>query len=136
VVVGRGLGALSRAAGRGSGSVIGGHAILAIHPAALRVLAEGRQVVLVSGTNGKTTTTKLLAAALASPAATEPRPVLANKAQPSGRQLTHEGLSSRQVALASKRSVTGRRSASGGRPSRWAGSGGSVASSAVPAEHR
>lgn len=58
--------------------MIGGHAILAIHPAALRVLAQGRQVVLVSGTNGKTTTTKLLAAALASPAATEPRPVLTN----------------------------------------------------------
>jgi UDP-N-acetylmuramyl tripeptide synthase len=65
VAVGRGLGALSRAAGRGSGSVIGGHAILAIEPAALGVLAAGRQVLLVSGTNGKTTTTKLLASALA-----------------------------------------------------------------------
>jgi UDP-N-acetylmuramyl tripeptide synthase len=63
--VGRGLGALSRAAGRGSGSVIGGHAILAIQPGALGVFAAGRQVVLVSGTNGKTTTTKLLASALA-----------------------------------------------------------------------
>ncbi|MGA3220906.1 MAG: DUF1727 domain-containing protein [Acidimicrobiales bacterium] len=69
VAVGRGLGALSRAAGRGSGSVIGGHAILAIDPSALGVLAGGRRVVLVSGTNGKTTTTKLLAAALASPGA-------------------------------------------------------------------
>ncbi len=49
--------------------MVGGHAILAIHPAALGALAAGRQVVLVSGTNGKTTTTKLLAAALASPAA-------------------------------------------------------------------
>jgi UDP-N-acetylmuramyl tripeptide synthase len=64
VAVGRGLGALSRAAGRGSGSVIGGHAILGIQPSALSVLAAGRQVLLVSGTNGKTTTTKLLASAL------------------------------------------------------------------------
>ncbi len=58
--------------------MIGGHAILAIHPSALSVLAEGRHVVLVSGTNGKTTTTKLLAAALASPTPAGPRPVLTN----------------------------------------------------------
>jgi UDP-N-acetylmuramyl tripeptide synthase len=45
--------------------VIGGRAILAIDPGALRRLAEGRDVALVSGTNGKTTTTSLLAAALA-----------------------------------------------------------------------
>jgi UDP-N-acetylmuramyl tripeptide synthase len=77
VVVGRGAGALSRAAGRGSGSVIGGHAILAIDPAALGVLAGGRQVVLVSGTNGKTTTTKLLAAGLAAPDGGR-RPVVTN----------------------------------------------------------
>jgi UDP-N-acetylmuramyl tripeptide synthase len=64
VAVGRSLGALSRAAGRGTGSVIGGHAILAIQPQALALLATGRRVALVSGTNGKTTTTKLLAAAV------------------------------------------------------------------------
>jgi UDP-N-acetylmuramyl tripeptide synthase len=45
--------------------VIGGHAILAIEPRALARLSAGRQVVLVSGTNGKTTTTKLLTRALA-----------------------------------------------------------------------
>jgi len=63
-VAGGGLGALSRATGRGSGSVVGGHAILAIDPLALERLSAGRQVALVSGTNGKTTTTKLLACAM------------------------------------------------------------------------
>jgi lipid II isoglutaminyl synthase (glutamine-hydrolysing) len=62
--VGGGIGALSRATGRGSGSVVGGHAVLAIDPRALERLSAGRQVSLVSGTNGKTTTTKLLAWAL------------------------------------------------------------------------
>ncbi len=39
--------------------------MLAIDPHALERLSAGRQVSLVSGTNGKTTTTKLLASALA-----------------------------------------------------------------------
>ena len=56
----------SWATGRGSGSVVGGHVILAIDPLALERLSSGRQVSLVSGTNGKTTTTKLLACALSS----------------------------------------------------------------------
>ena len=63
-MAGGGLGALSRATGRGSGSVVGGHAILAIDPLALERLSAGRRVALVSGTNGKTTTTKLLACAM------------------------------------------------------------------------
>lgn len=62
--VGGGIGALSRATGRGSGSVAGGHAILAIDPHALERLSAGRQVSLVSGTNGKTTTTRFLTCAL------------------------------------------------------------------------
>jgi lipid II isoglutaminyl synthase (glutamine-hydrolysing) len=62
--VGGGIGALSRATGRGSGSVVGGHAVLAIDPLALERLSAGRQVSLVSGTNGKTTTTKLLSRAV------------------------------------------------------------------------
>jgi UDP-N-acetylmuramyl tripeptide synthase len=45
--------------------VIGGRAILAIDPTALQRLSAGRTVVLVSGTNGKTTTTAMLRAALA-----------------------------------------------------------------------
>jgi UDP-N-acetylmuramyl tripeptide synthase len=56
--------ALSRAAGRGDGSVIGGWLGLKIDPELLAHLASGRAVALVSGTNGKTTTTRLAAAAL------------------------------------------------------------------------
>jgi len=56
--------ALSRAAGRGDGSVIGGWIGLKIDPDLLAHLAAGRRVALVSGTNGKTTTTRLTAAAL------------------------------------------------------------------------
>jgi UDP-N-acetylmuramyl tripeptide synthase len=56
--------ALSRAAGRGDGSVIGGWLGLKIDPDLLAHLAAGRAIALVSGTNGKTTTTRLTAAAL------------------------------------------------------------------------
>ena len=63
-----GLGAtaaeVSRRLGGGGGSVIGGRAILAVDPQALSRLAAGRSVALVSGTNGKTTTTSMLATAL------------------------------------------------------------------------
>ncbi len=55
---------LSRRLGLGAGSIIGGRVTLALDPAALRRLAAGRRVVLVSGTNGKTTTSHLLAAAV------------------------------------------------------------------------
>ncbi len=56
---------VSRRAGAGAGSNIGGRVTLALDPHALELMAAGRQVALVSGTNGKTTTTRLLAAALA-----------------------------------------------------------------------
>jgi len=56
--------ALSRAAGRGDGSVIGGWIGLKIDPDLLAHLASGRAVALISGTNGKTTTTRLTAAAV------------------------------------------------------------------------
>src|SRR5262245_11586931 len=56
--------ALPRAAGRGDGSVIGGWIGLKIDPDLLSHLAAGRKIALVSGTNGKTTTTRLTAAAL------------------------------------------------------------------------
>ena len=56
---------LSRALGRGSGTVAGGRAGLALDPGLLAALASGRRVALVSGTNGKTTTTRLLATAIA-----------------------------------------------------------------------
>jgi UDP-N-acetylmuramyl tripeptide synthase len=60
----RGAAALSRATGRGDGSVIGGRIGLIIDPNLLRSLAAGRIVVLISGTNGKTTTTRLTSAAV------------------------------------------------------------------------
>jgi UDP-N-acetylmuramyl tripeptide synthase len=48
----------------GAGSIIGGRVTLALDRHALRRLAAGRSVVLVSGTNGKTTTSHLVAAAV------------------------------------------------------------------------
>ncbi|MET8307666.1 MULTISPECIES: MurT ligase domain-containing protein [unclassified Micromonospora] len=62
--VSRTAAALSRAAGRGDGSVIGGWIGLKIDPDLLAHLSAGRAIALVSGTNGKTTTTRLTAAAV------------------------------------------------------------------------
>ena len=64
VLVTRGVNALSRHLGTGSGTVAGGHAGLAVDPELLAHLAAGRRVALVTGTNGKTTTTRLLAVAV------------------------------------------------------------------------
>jgi len=55
---------VSRLTGRGDGSVIGGVLGLRVEPELLRLLSAGRQIVLVTGTNGKTTTTRLITAAL------------------------------------------------------------------------
>ena len=63
-LAGRVVSEVSRRAGRGAGSVIGGRITLAVDPSALEQMALGHTVALVSGTNGKTTTTRLLAAAL------------------------------------------------------------------------
>jgi UDP-N-acetylmuramyl tripeptide synthase len=63
--VGGAAATVSRVAGKGDGSVIGGVISLRLEPELLSLLANGRQVVLVTGTNGKTTTTKLITAALA-----------------------------------------------------------------------
>ncbi|WP_212846255.1 MurT ligase domain-containing protein [Catellatospora sp. IY07-71] len=62
--VSRTAAALSRATGRGDGSVIGGKIGMMIDPDLLAHLAEGRRIALVSGTNGKTTTTRFTAAAV------------------------------------------------------------------------
>lgn len=62
---GRVAAATSRLSRRGSGEVIGGRIALAIAPGALAELTAHRAVACVSGTNGKTTTTRLLASALA-----------------------------------------------------------------------
>ena len=62
--VGGAAGRASRLAGRGDGSVIGGIIGLRLQPDLLSLLARGRQIVLVTGTNGKTTTTRLITAAV------------------------------------------------------------------------
>jgi lipid II isoglutaminyl synthase (glutamine-hydrolysing) len=59
-------GTVSRLSGRGDGSVIGGAIGLRVEPDLVRLLAAGRQIVLVTGTNGKTTTTRLVTAAIES----------------------------------------------------------------------
>ena len=64
VAAGQATGWLSRVTGRGAGATISGRVINALAPDALAELAHGLRVALVSATNGKTTTTRLLAAAL------------------------------------------------------------------------
>src|ERR1700753_2730443 len=64
VTAGKAAAAVSRAAGRGSGSGIGGKGALPLDPDLLRPLAQHLAVILVSATNGKTTTTRLIAEAL------------------------------------------------------------------------
>lgn len=54
----------SRVSGRGSGGMIGGLVALKVDPGLMRQLAAGRRSALVTGTNGKSTTTRMLAAAL------------------------------------------------------------------------
>ena len=57
-------GRLSIALGRGRGETLSGRVILAIDPKAISKLSSGRDIVVVSGTNGKTTSTKNLATIL------------------------------------------------------------------------
>lgn len=64
VGAGRLAATVSRLAGKGSGASIRGQVMARIDPDALAKLLIGRRVVSVSGTNGKTTTTHLLAAAV------------------------------------------------------------------------
>ncbi len=60
----------SRLARRGSGTVAGGRVALALDPQLLAKTLTGRDVTIVSGTNGKTTTTALVVAALGADAVT------------------------------------------------------------------
>jgi UDP-N-acetylmuramyl tripeptide synthase len=53
---------VSRMTGRGSGTVVGGRVGMKIAPDLVSSLARGRTVILVSGTNGKTTTTSMVVA--------------------------------------------------------------------------
>lgn len=63
-VAGRAAGQLSRAMGRGDGTVIGGIVASRVDPRFLRRLTQGKTVVLLTGTNGKTTTSHMTATAL------------------------------------------------------------------------
>ncbi|OEY27021.1 UDP-N-acetylmuramyl peptide synthase [Corynebacterium sp. BCW_4722] len=56
--------AASRATGRGAGGMIGGLVAGTIDPNIMASLAGGRPAVLVTGTNGKSTTTRMLAGAV------------------------------------------------------------------------
>lgn len=58
--VGNLAGWASRISGRGRGEALRGRVILALDPKAIAKLGKGRDIVLVSGTNGKTTTTSHL----------------------------------------------------------------------------
>ena len=55
----------SRTAGRGKGSMIGGLIAEKIDPQIMSRLAAGKKTALITGTNGKSTTTRMTAAALA-----------------------------------------------------------------------
>lgn len=65
VAAGRLTAWVSRSAGLGSGGMIGGRVTLKLDPLALRRLSRDRTVLLVTGTNGKTTTSLMLSRALA-----------------------------------------------------------------------
>lgn len=64
IAAGSSAGWLSRLTGRGTGGTLPGRLLVAADPQALQRLAHARTSYLVSGTNGKTTTTRLIAAAL------------------------------------------------------------------------
>ena len=55
----------SRVTGRGAGAMIGGLVAMTLDRSILRQLGAGRRSVVVTGTNGKSTTTRMAAAALA-----------------------------------------------------------------------
>ncbi|MCV7380277.1 UDP-N-acetylmuramyl peptide synthase [Mycobacterium alsense] len=54
----------SRVTGRGAGAMIGGLVAMTLDRSVLRQLGAGRRTVLVTGTNGKSTTTRMAAAAV------------------------------------------------------------------------
>lgn len=62
--------ALSRRLGKGRGAQVGGKLAYRLWPRTLDDLARGRTTLLVSATNGKSTTATLAAAAISSPGPT------------------------------------------------------------------
>ncbi|MDR1799897.1 MAG: DUF1727 domain-containing protein, partial [Bifidobacteriaceae bacterium] len=63
---GRAAAAASRLLRRGRGQVVGGRVMLKVDPQLITRLAAGKQITLVSATNGKSTTTRMIAGALRS----------------------------------------------------------------------
>lgn len=63
-LAGRMSASLSRALGKGSGGMFGGKVALALSPNILSELSVGKQIILVTGTNGKSTTTRMTAESL------------------------------------------------------------------------
>lgn len=63
-VLGDAAALVSRALGKGSGASIRGQILTRAYPGAFAALVQGRRIAAVTGTNGKTTTSHLLAAAL------------------------------------------------------------------------
>lgn len=70
--------ATSRLTGRGRGETVRGAVLLRVDPTALPKLLAGRRIAVVSGTNGKTTTTHFLAAAVRAGLATGGRRLVHN----------------------------------------------------------
>lgn len=68
----------SRLAGQGSGASIRGQVLTRLDPNAFADLLQGHRVLAVSGTNGKTTTTHLLAAAVRSGLGADARRLVTN----------------------------------------------------------
>ncbi len=64
ILTGNAAALASRLAGKGSGASVRGQILTRLVPDAFALLLQGRRVLAVSGTNGKTTTTHLLAAAI------------------------------------------------------------------------
>ena len=54
----------SRVTGRGAGAMIGGLVAMTLDKSILRQLGQSRRTAIVTGTNGKSTTTRMTAAAL------------------------------------------------------------------------
>ncbi|MEJ5915114.1 MurT ligase domain-containing protein [Pseudokineococcus sp. 1T1Z-3] len=77
-LAGAAVGTASRLLGRGAGEVISGHVVLRLAPAAVHELAGERVAAVVSATNGKTTTTRMLTAALAARPGPAGRGVVSN----------------------------------------------------------
>ncbi|HEV7361162.1 MAG TPA: Mur ligase family protein [Mycobacterium sp.] len=71
----------SRVTGRGAGAMIGGLVAMTLDRSILRQLGAGRRTVVVTGTNGKSTTTRMAAAALATMGPKGPKSRVATNAE-------------------------------------------------------